>query len=124
MYLKHLRLALRLPGSLMVIAGCAICVWRIARDPDRLRWVLALVFPLLYFRFISNQTIVYARYLRPLVPFLSILAASAVVAAVAWMRRAGVPLRVRHAITVGLTVIAIAPPAYSAISYDADAAKV
>jgi 4-amino-4-deoxy-L-arabinose transferase-like glycosyltransferase len=123
-YLKHLRIALRWPGSLMVIAGFAICVWRIPRDPDRLRWVLALVFPLLYFRFISQQSIVFARYLLPLVPFLSILAASAVVAAVAWMRRAGVPLRVRHAITIGLTVVAIAPPAYSAINYDADAAKV
>jgi hypothetical protein len=45
------------------------------------------------------------------------------VAFVAWMRRTGIPPRVRHAITIGLTVIAIAPPAYTSINYDANAAK-
>jgi 4-amino-4-deoxy-L-arabinose transferase-like glycosyltransferase len=122
-YLKHLRLALQWPGSLMVIAGLGLGVWRIARDPDRLRWVLALIFPLLYFRFIAHQNLVFARYLLPIVPFLSILAAAAVVSFVGWMRHAGVPVRVRHGVTIALTVIAIAPPAYRAISYDADQAK-
>ena len=85
--------------------------------------MLTVVFPLVYFRFISQQSIVFARYLLPLVPFLSLLAAAWIVAAVAWMRRTAVPVRLRHALTVALTIIAIAPPAYSAISYDADAAK-
>jgi len=122
-YLKHLRIALQWPGSLMVLGGFAVGAWRIARDPDRLRWVMALGFPLLYFYFVSHQNIIYARYLLPIVPFLSLLAAAAVVAFVGWMRRAGVPIRVRHAVTIALTVIAIAPPAYSAINYNADAAK-
>ncbi len=122
-YLKHLRIALQWPGSMMVLAGFAVGLWRIFRDNDRLRWVLALVFPLLYFRFVSQQSIVYARYLMPIVPFLSLLAAAAVVAAVAWMRRAGMAAHLRHAVTIALTVIAIVPPAYAAISYDADAAK-
>jgi len=122
-YLKHLRNALQWPGSLMVIAGFGVGVWRIAREADRLRWVIAIVFPLLYFRFVSHQNIIFARYLLPIVPFLSLLAAAAVVAFVAWMRRARVPLRVRHAVTIALTVIAIAPPAYSAINYDAAASK-
>ena len=123
-YLKHLRIALGRPGSAMVIAGFAVGVWRIAREPDRLRWILALVFPLIYFRFVSNQNIIFARYLLPIVPFLSLLAAAAVVAFVAWMRHAGVHARLRHTATIALTIIAIAPPAYSAINYDADAAKV
>jgi len=122
-YLKHLRLALQWPGSLMVIGGFGVGVWRIARDEERLRWVLAVVFPLLYFRFISQQNIIFARYLLPIVPFLSILAAAAVVTFVAWMRRTGVPVRVRHGITIALTIIAIAPPAYRAIGYDANQAK-
>jgi 4-amino-4-deoxy-L-arabinose transferase-like glycosyltransferase len=122
-YLKHLRLALQWPGSLMVIAGFAVGVWGIARESDRLRWVLTLVFPLLYFRFIAHQNIIFARYLLPMVPFLSLLAAAGVVAFIAWMRHTGVPSRVRHAITIALTVIAIAPPAYTAINYDAAAAK-
>jgi 4-amino-4-deoxy-L-arabinose transferase-like glycosyltransferase len=123
-YLKHLRIALQWPGSLMVIGGLLVALWNAARQADRLKWVLALAFPLLYFRFVSQQTIVYARYLLPLVPFLSLLAATWVVAAVGWMRRAALPLRLRHALTLALTVIAIVPPAYTSISYDADAAKV
>jgi 4-amino-4-deoxy-L-arabinose transferase-like glycosyltransferase len=122
-YLKHLRIALQWPGSLMVVAGFAVCVWKIARDQDRLRWVLALFFPLLYFRFISQQNILYARYLLPIVPFLSLLGAAAVVALVVGMRRVGVQIRLRHVVTILLTVVAIAPPAYTAINYDADAAK-
>ncbi len=122
-YLKHLRLALQWPGSLMVIAGLAMGVWKIATDPNRLRWVLAVVFPLLYFRFVSQQTIAFARYLLPLVPFLSILAAAWVVQTVGWLRSAGVPTRLRHGLTIALTIIAIGPPAYRSISYDADAAK-
>jgi 4-amino-4-deoxy-L-arabinose transferase-like glycosyltransferase len=122
-YLKHLRIALRWPGSLMVIGGVALGVWRIARDPDRVRWVLALAFPMIYFWFVSHQNIVFARYLLPIVPFLSLLAAAAVVAFVAALRRTAIPVRVRHAITIALTLIAIAPPAYTSINYDADQAK-
>ena len=60
---------------------------RAVRGPGRLKWTLADVFPLVYFRFISNQNIIYGRYLLPLVPFLSILAAAAVVSGVSWLRR-------------------------------------
>jgi len=122
-YLKHLRGALDWPGSLMVIGGFAVALGNVYRGPDRLKWVLALTFPVLYFRFISQQAIVYARYLLPLVPFLSILAAAFVVAAVAWMRRANTRASVRDAATLALTVIAIVPPAYASINYDAGAAK-
>lgn len=122
-YLKHLRIALQWPGSLLVIAGFTLALWRTVRGPDRTRWVIALVFPLVYFRFMSKQNIAFARYLLPLVPFLSILAAAAVVTAVAWMRRAGLPARLRHVLTLTLTVVSIAPPAYTAINYNADAAK-
>jgi hypothetical protein len=122
-YLKHLRIALQWPGSLLVISGFVLGLWRAVWGPDRLRWVLLLIFPVLYFRFISQQGIVFARYLLPLVPFLCILAAAAVVAVVAGMRRMALPVRVRHAVTIVLTLLSIAPPAYSAINYDADAAK-
>jgi 4-amino-4-deoxy-L-arabinose transferase-like glycosyltransferase len=122
-YLKHLRLALQWPGSVIVIAGLLIGVWRIATGPDRLRWTLAVGFPLLYFRFISQQNLIWGRYLLPLVPFLSLMAAVAVVSFVTWMQRAGVRAGLRNVVTVGVTLLAIAPPAYTAIKYDADAAK-
>lgn len=122
-YLKHLRIALQWPGSVMVLVGFAVGCWNIVTGPGRARWVLAIAFPLVYFRFLSHQNIIFARYLLPIVPFLSLLAAASVVAAVGWMRRAGLPARVRNGLVIVLTVVAIAPPAYTAISYDADAAK-
>ena len=67
-YLKHLRQALGWPASLAVAAGCAVAVTRVLRGPWRAQWVLLLVFPLLYFWVISQQALVYGRYLLPLVP--------------------------------------------------------
>ena len=123
-YLKHLRNALQWPGSLLVLGGIAVGVWGVCTGPARLKWVLAIVFPLVYFWFVANQNIVYGRYLLPLVPFLSLLAAAAVVSIVDGLRRVNLPRQVRHAVTIALTLVAITPPAYSAIRFDANAAKV
>jgi 4-amino-4-deoxy-L-arabinose transferase-like glycosyltransferase len=123
-YLKHLRIALEWPGSLMVIGGLCVALWRAVREGERLKWILVLAFPVLYFRFVSQQTIVYARYVLPMVPFLSLLAAAFVVTVVAALRRLQVAPRLRDAVALALTLIAIGPPAYTAMSYDADAAKV
>lgn len=132
-YLKHLRNAFTpqyfqaagflWPGTLIVIAGLALGAWRSFTGPDRLRWALVTVFPLVYFRFISNQNIFYGRYLLPLIPFLSILAAAAVVWCIEWMRHQELRRPVRNLVTIALTLTAVIPPAYSAIAYDADAAK-
>jgi 4-amino-4-deoxy-L-arabinose transferase-like glycosyltransferase len=123
-YLKHLRIALQWPGSILVVAGLGLGVYRVLFGPARMKWVLAVAFPLVYFRFVSNQSIVYARYLLPLVPFLSLLAAAAVVWTVDRMRRRQLPPWVRNAVTVVLTLLAIAPPAYTSIRFDANAARV
>jgi 4-amino-4-deoxy-L-arabinose transferase-like glycosyltransferase len=122
-YLKHLRIALGWAGSAMVVGGIGLGAWRIVRGPDRVRWVLAIVFPIVYFRFISHQSIVFARYLLPIVPFLAIFAAAGVVASMAWARRAGLPVAARHVIAILLAAVSIGPPAYTAIKYNADAAK-
>ena len=132
-YLKHLRDAFTpryfqaagflWPGSFIVIAGIALGAWRVFTGPDRLKWALVTMFPLVYFRFISNQNIFYGRYLLPLVPFLSILAAAAVVWFSGWMRHRALRRPVRNLVTIALTLTAIIPPAYSAIAYDANAAK-
>jgi 4-amino-4-deoxy-L-arabinose transferase-like glycosyltransferase len=122
-YLKHLRNAFEWPGSLIVIAGVALGAWRVFTGPDRLKWALVTMFPLVYFRFISNQNIFFGRYLLPLIPFLSILAAAAVVWCIGWMRHLELKRPIRNLVTVALTLTAIVPPAYSAIAYDADAAK-
>lgn len=122
-YLKHLRNALEWPASLLVIVGIALGVARIATGPERAKWVLATVFPLLYFRFVSQQNIFYGRYLLPLVPFLSLLAAAGVVWIVGWLRAFSLPREARNLATVALTLAAIAPPAYNAIQFDANEAR-
>jgi 4-amino-4-deoxy-L-arabinose transferase-like glycosyltransferase len=123
-YLKHLRNALRWPGSLIVIAGFLLGLYRIIAGPDRGLWLLLTIFPIAYFRFISNQSIFYGRYLLPLLPFLSILGAAAVVMIVDLVRTTGLPKIVRNAVTIALALITIAPPAYTSITFNANAAKV
>jgi 4-amino-4-deoxy-L-arabinose transferase-like glycosyltransferase len=44
-YLLHLRNALAWPGSVLVMAGLACGVWRTLLGPDRLKWTLVTVFP-------------------------------------------------------------------------------
>jgi 4-amino-4-deoxy-L-arabinose transferase-like glycosyltransferase len=123
-YLKHLRIALGWPGSVLVMGGLALGSFRIAVGPERAKWVVAVAFPLVYFRFISGQNIIFARYLLPLVPFLSLLAAAAIVWTIAHMKRLDLPRPARNLATIILTIVAIAPPAYTAIRFDANAAKV
>ena len=122
-YLKHLRIALDWPGSILVLLGMTTGIVRVVAGPDRLKWLLATVFPLVYFKFLSGQNIIYGRYLLPLIPFLSLLAAAFIVWVVTWMHRTQMSQRVRNLATIGLTVVAMAPPAYTAIGYNANAAR-
>jgi len=122
-YLKHLRNALGWPGSLIVIAGATVGILHALLGPARLRWILATAFPFIYFYFISHQNIVYGRYLLPLLPFLSLLGAAAVVWTVEAVRHLNVPLQARNAVTVVLTLLAIVPPAYTAIQFNVNESK-
>jgi 4-amino-4-deoxy-L-arabinose transferase-like glycosyltransferase len=123
-YLKHLRNALQWPGSVIVFAGVALGMFRVFRGPERLKWILIAFFPIFYFRVIATQNIAYARYLLPLLPFLSLLGAAAIVAAVDALRDARLPRPVRSVAIVALLLLAVVPPAYTAMRFDANAAKV
>lgn len=117
-YTKHIRISLQWPGFLLAIAGVVLAVVRAARGPARVRWMLSLVFPLLFFWFISRQAIVYGRYVMPLIPFLCVLAAAAVVSGVSLLRRFDIPRTARTALIAGLTAAAIVPPALAAINFN------
>ena len=123
-YLKHLRNALGWPGSIIVVAGIALGVVHAVTGPSRLKWVVVILFPLAYFRFISNQNIVFGRYLLPLLPFLSLLGAAVIVAAVDQLRHTRLPLAARRAAIIALTFVSIGPPAYTSIAFDKNAARV
>lgn len=116
-YLKHLRNALHWPASLLALAGIAMAAWRWAKGPGRVRWALALLFPVVYFWFVSRQSLVFGRYLLPLIPFVCLLAAAAVVSGVSLLRRFSIPRALRTALIVGLTVATILPPGLTALGF-------
>ncbi len=118
LYLKHLRGGFKYPALLLALAGGILGLVRLTRGPGRARWAMVLVFPLVYFWFVSGQRIVYARYLLPIMPSLCILAATAVISGVSLLRRYEVPRAPRTALIAGLTVAALLPPAMTAIQFD------
>ena len=117
-YLKHLRLGLAWPGFLLALAGLVLAIVRSIKGTGRVRWALIVIFPVLYFLFVSRQTLAFGRYLLPLVPFVCLLASIAVVSGVSLLRRFDIPRTARTALVATLTVAAILPPALQAVSFD------
>jgi 4-amino-4-deoxy-L-arabinose transferase-like glycosyltransferase len=117
-YLKHQRNSLQWPAALLAIAGAVLAAVRATRGPGRIRWTLAVMFPAAYLWFISRQNLVFARYLLPLVPFVCLLAAVAVVSGVSLLRRFSIPRALRSALIVGLTVATLLPSALASFRFN------
>ena len=115
-YLKHLRMALWWPGFLAMIGGVIFAIVRAIRGPGRVRWTLAVVFPIFYFWLLSKQTLVFGRYLLPLVPFVCVLAATAIVSGVSLLRRFSIPRLPRTLLIAGLTIALLLPPVVTSVS--------
>ena len=122
-YLKHLRLTFGWPALLLAGGGLGLGLVRLVRGPGRVRWALAVTFPLLYLWMVSRQNIVFARYLLPIVPSLCVLAAAAVVSGVSLLRRYEIPRAPRTALIAGLTVLALLPPALQSIGFNRTISK-
>lgn len=118
-YFKHLRNALHWPATLLVVIGIGLGLTRASVGPERLKWMLATVFPLLYFWFVSHQHIVFGRYLLPILPFLALLAAAAVTWIVSRVPRSRVSRGWRKAIAASLMLLAVVPVSIEAIRFDA-----
>jgi 4-amino-4-deoxy-L-arabinose transferase-like glycosyltransferase len=116
-YLKHLRNALGWPAALLALSGLLVGIGRIAKGPDRLRWALAIVPPVVYYAFISRQHLVFARYLLPAVPFVVVLAAAAIVELWRGAERFGVSTRGAAAAAAVLAFAAIAPGAITSTQF-------
>ncbi len=118
-YLKLLRgHAFGWPALLLAAGGMGLGIVRLVRGPGRVRWALAVVFPLVYLWMISGQRIVYAQYLLPMVPPLCVLAAAAVVSGVSLLRRYEIPRAPRTALIAALTIAALLPPALMSARWD------
>jgi 4-amino-4-deoxy-L-arabinose transferase-like glycosyltransferase len=123
LYLKHLRGALWMPGMLLLLWGLIHAVVRAVIGPGRPRFILLVVFPIVYFALVSDRTLIFARYLMPLFPFACLLIAIAIVSGVTLLRRFNIPRHVRAGLIVALTVVAILPPAASSLSWDVEHAR-
>ena len=122
-YLKHLRNSVAWPAFLLMLGGAILGTVRAVRGPGRVRWTLAVVFPVLFFWFISRQQLIFARYLLPLVPFLCLLTGAAVVSGVSLLRRFSIPRALRTALIVGLTIATLLPATLQAIRFNRTIAK-
>lgn len=115
---KHLRGGLHWPATLAVLGGVVFALVRAIKGPGRVRWAVTVVFPLLYFWFVSKQSLIFGRYLLPLVPFACVLAAAAVVSGVSLLRRYEIPRKPRTALIAALTILALLPPAITAVGFN------
>jgi hypothetical protein len=117
-YLKHLQGTLLWPAALLAVAGLVMGIVRAINGPGQLRWSLAVSFSAIYFYVIATKGLVYGRYLLPILPFLSLLAAAAVVSGVSLLRRFEIPRAVRQTLIIGFTVAALLPPLVVSIQFD------
>ncbi len=118
LYLKHLNLALRGSGMILLGVGLVSATAQAFRRRQATRWWLLTLFPLLYFVFISRHSLVFGRYLLLIVPFVALLIAHGVFAVKGWIRLAGVPPYIPTGVFAGLLVAVILPPAISAIGFN------
>jgi 4-amino-4-deoxy-L-arabinose transferase-like glycosyltransferase len=116
-YFKHLRNAFGWPATILLVAGLVLAIVRASRGPGRGRWALLLVFPLAYFAMVARSNFVFARYILPLVPFLAVMIAVAVISGVSLLRRFDIPRAPRTAMIVLLTLVVLVPPATSSIGF-------
>jgi 4-amino-4-deoxy-L-arabinose transferase-like glycosyltransferase len=106
-YLKHLRQAFGWPAALLAASGFVLSLLRAVKGPAHARWVLLILFPLVYFYLITGWSFLFARYALPLVPFIALWAAVATISGVSLLRRFNIPRFVRTTLIAGLTVAAL-----------------
>ena len=105
------------PAFLLVLGGLGLGAVRAVRGPGRVRWTVTIAFPLLYYYFLSEQTLVLGRYLLPLLPFVCVLAAVGAVSGVSLLRRFDIPRAPRTAIIAAITAAALLPPAWQSLGF-------
>jgi 4-amino-4-deoxy-L-arabinose transferase-like glycosyltransferase len=116
-YFKHLSRGMDWPAFLLLMTGFGLGAVRAVRGPGRVRWTVTIVFPLLYYYFLTGQSLVFGRYLLPLLPFVCVLAAVGAVSGVSLLRRFDIPRAPRTAIIAAITAAALLPPAWQSLNF-------
>lgn len=126
-YLRHLEINHGLAGAILLAASLPMAAVRMVRSraPEaRVIWGAGLAFSLTFYWVIAGQTLVFARYLLPLLPVLFVLAGATGVAGYRWLAR-GRGWRWRgHALAGAALVLAVgAQPAMRAHAWAVDRAR-
>jgi 4-amino-4-deoxy-L-arabinose transferase-like glycosyltransferase len=116
-YLKHLRQGFGWPAFLLGAAGIVLALVRTARGPQRVVWLLPLLIVVPHFWLISSRTLVYARYLLPMMPALAVLAGVSFVRGMSVVA-SRMPQRAVAPATSIAAVVVLAIPLQSAIQFD------
>lgn len=116
-YLRHLELALGQPALWLTGIGLVGAFWRMVTGPDRAPWAALLLFPSLYFQVMSSSYQIYGRYVMPLLPFASLLAAIASLGIVERLSRTRLRRPIVRLAAAALVAIALAPPVYTSIQF-------
>ncbi|MFN8061814.1 MAG: glycosyltransferase family 39 protein [Vicinamibacterales bacterium] len=117
-YLKYLRRGFGWPATIIAGGGAVLAATQLRRGSSALKWALLLFFPVLFLWLIQGRGLIYGRYLLPIVPFVSVLAAVALVWICDGLARFGTP---RVSSTLSLTVLVLAVlvgPATQAVEFD------
>lgn len=119
-YLKHLRLAFGWPALLALMCGLGLTLYHIVVGTGRVRrlsWLLLALFPLLYFAMLSGRTLVFGRYVLPMLPMLCLMAGTAVVAAATYCQKR-IGGRAAQALVLVLVLAVLVPPARTSVLFD------
>ena len=115
-YLKHLRGSLGWPALLLGAVGLLVAAGRAVLGQGRVRWAMLIVFPLVYFWVMATSYQIYGRYILPLLPFATLMAAVGIAAIAGPLARLSrVPAA---AATTVLVAAAIAIPAWTSVGFD------
>jgi hypothetical protein len=123
-YLKHLRSALSWPALVLALAGTVLVMRRVFSGPARVPSLMLLAFSAVYFIVMARSYQIYGRYLLPLFPPLSLLAAIAAVGVAGWLRQR-LRQRPMFAAAAGAAVIVLmlAAPATASWSFSRGLAR-
>jgi 4-amino-4-deoxy-L-arabinose transferase-like glycosyltransferase len=116
LYLKHVSGSLAWPAFLLAIGGGLIIVRRILTGPARVPALMVTGFTLVYFVVMARSFQIYGRYMLPLYPALSIMAAVATVGLMEWSKRAIKPRAAAVMVTGALVAMPLAMPTITAVS--------
>jgi 4-amino-4-deoxy-L-arabinose transferase-like glycosyltransferase len=117
-YLKHFGNSVAQPALAAVGAGLLIVAGRgVRRETERGRALMLLSFVAVYFFVMSRSFQIYARYLLPLLPLLSIACGVGLMSLVGWVRGRATSPWVPRLVGAALTVAILATPAISAVQF-------